>query len=659
MASPSLRSCLWGLAWGLAACAPAGAAAPPPALPTLHVQGEDFVDDQGQVVRFWGVNLVACYPEPAAADRLAANLASLQVNLVRPHHNLRPSRDWNPKMASGALALYRGNSRDPDPEAWQRFDYLNAALRRQGIYLALAIQGSRLYQAGDVDVLQTDPADREAWMAAINELNGWNWRKSIDARKALVAIDERVAALEAEFATALLTHVNPYTGQAYGADSQVALLELVNEYSAEYVFVCNNVLPKYFTDKLQGRWDAWTAAHDLPACPFASPGTQAQKLGRLSFLRELDEAFFSAQTARLRQLGYRGAIVPSNLWRGDHNLEMASRLGNHVEDHAYPDPLVAGSLDDAFLGLARSQVADKPFFVGELNQTENEALREQRRPTRTMLPFAACAYGSFQGWAGLAWFAWTHGGKPVGPDGWGSAPNRAEGNIGNLTNDETMLDHLRSTGLIFRQGLLQRSREPQTVWVDEPRLFPDYQGLMRGKYTVQPGWQNRHALRKRFGPAPEAQREAAWLQPPPPAPLVADTGEIIKDVARRQLTFRAPRAEGFSGYCDAAAPRGLACLAFDRRDGFVTVIAVSLDGQPLADSRHLLLSRTSIDAENLETPVLGLRLQARPAAPGQSWRLTVTRPRGWSTLAWPLAADSAGRLVLPDADWHECELRLE
>jgi hypothetical protein len=53
------------------------------------------------------------------------------VNLVRPHHLLRPSRDWNPAMASGALALYQENSRAPDPVAWERFDYLNAALRRQ------------------------------------------------------------------------------------------------------------------------------------------------------------------------------------------------------------------------------------------------------------------------------------------------------------------------------------------------------------------------------------------------------------------------------------------------------------------------------------------------------------------------------------------------
>src|SRR5436853_370291 len=103
-------------------------------LPPLTIKGEDFVDPAGNVVRFWGVNLVALYPDHAKADAIASTLASRQINLVRPHHNLRPSTDWNPKMVSGSLLTYKDTSREFDPDALDKFDYLNAALRKNGIY---------------------------------------------------------------------------------------------------------------------------------------------------------------------------------------------------------------------------------------------------------------------------------------------------------------------------------------------------------------------------------------------------------------------------------------------------------------------------------------------------------------------------------------------
>ncbi len=135
-------------------------------LPALTPKGEAFVDPAGNPVRFWGVNLVGLYPAHAVSDALAANLASLGVNLARPHHNLRPSLDWNPQMLSGSLLKYQDNSRDFDPLALDRFDYLNAALRKNKIYLALSVNWTRRYRAGDVEIVPGDEKDAEAWKAA-------------------------------------------------------------------------------------------------------------------------------------------------------------------------------------------------------------------------------------------------------------------------------------------------------------------------------------------------------------------------------------------------------------------------------------------------------------------------------------------------------------
>ncbi|MEZ0218139.1 MAG: hypothetical protein ACAH89_13465, partial [Rariglobus sp.] len=197
----------------------------------LTVKGEDYQAPDGSVVRFWGVNLTASYPDRVRADAFAKNLSELGVNLVRPHHLLRAGKDWNPDLPSGALLSYQGTSREFEPVALDRFDYLNAALRKRGIYLAMSTHFTRAYLPGDVDILKTDDADRTGWFAALTELNSWPSKKSFDLRKLLPVVDERAALLTEEFVHNLFTHVNPHTGLSYADDPQVISIEVVNEHA--------------------------------------------------------------------------------------------------------------------------------------------------------------------------------------------------------------------------------------------------------------------------------------------------------------------------------------------------------------------------------------------------------------------------------------------
>ncbi|MBW7458114.1 hypothetical protein K0U00_29135, partial [Paenibacillus sepulcri] len=192
----------------------------------VTVQGEHMVTDAGDPVRFWGMNLVSTYPTHEQADHLAANLDSLGINVVRLHHLMRNSLDWNPISKIGALTTYTTNTRDPNLEAWERFDYLNAQLRARGIYIQLSLDSSRKYLPGDVDIMQTTSQDRTDWMAAMDALN--KMPSNVDLVRLLPMIDERAARLMEEFAGNLLTHVNPYTGIAYGSDPQVLYLETMN-----------------------------------------------------------------------------------------------------------------------------------------------------------------------------------------------------------------------------------------------------------------------------------------------------------------------------------------------------------------------------------------------------------------------------------------------
>jgi len=632
-----------------------------PALPRLTVHGENFVAPSGTPVRFWGVNVVALYPDHATADAFAAHLASLQVNLVRPHHILRSSLDWNPTMVSGSLVAYHDTSREFDADALDRFDYLNAAYRRNGIYVAFSAHWSRTFRPGDADILTTTPDDQAAWAAGMKELNGWDWKKSGDDYKNLPVIDERCALLIEEFNKKLLAHVNPYTATSYATDSQILTYEIINESSLEYAIICQNRFPDYFQKELTDKWnDFATKAGVVPGDLYKPADTKVAAV-RAQFLRKMDEAYFARMKSVLRGAGCQASITYSNLWRGDNASQMEFLGADHVEGHQYMDPLVVGGMSDGLIDLTKTALVGKPYIIGELNEAEGEKNITSQASSRTMLPLVASAYGSLQNWSGVIWFAWTHGAKTLAPTGQSVQESRAASE-GVMMDDSMMIDHLRTTGIIFRRQLVAPSKDPGTLWIDDPLTATNYSGLIHGKYNYAPGWQGVHEIRTSYGPVPADQATAPWMTQPPPNPVVSDTGEIVKDTSRRQLTVAAPQAEAFSGFLDGKPLQGPKHLLLDGDSGFATVIMVADDNTGLGDSSHLILSRTGLDTNNADSASPAVKLAGLKAAPeGTHWYLTVTRPPADPKTAvdpTPLTPGADGTLDLPHVDWHECELEL-
>ncbi|MBC2595585.1 hypothetical protein H5P28_15060 [Ruficoccus amylovorans] len=631
---------------------------PPPALPPLTIDGQNFVDPDGNVVKFWGVNLTALYPDRAAATATAQNLAERQINLVRPHHMLRQSKDWNPQMVSGALVDYRNDSRTWDKEALDRFDFLNAELARQGIYLAFSVHFSRQYHPGDVTILETDAADAAAWSAAISELEGWPWKKAIDVRKALPAIDERAALLNEEFIENLLTHVNPYTGRSYAEDPQLLIMEVVNESSLEYAVICKNRFPEHWDKQLQASWEAYARANglDKPGDLYAPVGLKAIEL-RAKFLRKLDTDYYNRIRAKIESLGCEVPMMYSNLWRGDNALAMQAELSDVTENHAYIDPLVVRDLDDGFNRAAKNSLQGKPYFIGEFNQAEGSANIKEHAPYRTMLMVAAPAYANLHDWSGIVWFSWNHGTDIIEADGWTSEEGRNP-RLGTMVADAMMTDHLRTAGMLFRNGWVSPSAQPITVWVEEPYFAGNYDRLMEGKHKVLPGWQSVHGIRRAYGKEPDEQFDAEWLYNWPGKVMVSDTNEIIKDTVRRQLTLAVPQGEAFSGFLDGELPAGLSHLEIDDDSGFATVIVVAEDDKPLAQSTSLVISRTYLDDDLKEQIGPAVTLNGLAALPeGKQWAFAVTRPRSAEPSAPVMLTPGAdGSLMLPDTLWYEAEL---
>jgi hypothetical protein len=630
----------------------------PKPLPALTIKGENYVDAKGQPVRFWGINLVALYPEHVQADTLAADLASLQINLVRPHHLLRPSKDWAPDMTSGALVLYnKDTSREFDPVALDRFDYLMAALRKNGIYIALSTHFTRQFRVDDVDILKTDDADRRAWRDAMADVNTMtDWRYVMDVYKLLPVIDERAALLSEEFIKNLLTHVNPYTGVAYGSDTQMISLEVLNETSLEYWIVCQGKFPDYWQAKFMEKWKAFAAANGIEPGDFYKPADDKAKEVRGKFLRQLDENYFKRMKAAVRSIKCDVPMAFTNLWRGDNPLAIEAQNADFIENHSYMDPLVVRGKDDGFGELTKSAIAGKPFLIGEYNQAEGEKNIKAQSAFRTMLMPAVSAYGCFQNWTAVEWFAWVHGSGSLDKNGRAVADKR-ESSIGNMITDGMMIDHLRTAGIIFRKQLVAPSTEPIILKVEDPYVTTNYHALMNGRLQYQPGWQAIHAIRKEFVPAGQGSPATEpWLNKPADNPMISDTKQIIKDIDRKQLTVAAPQAEAFSGYLDGKEPAGLKHLAVSGCN-FTTVIMVANDDKNLSDSEHLIISRTGLDKDNKEVSGPDIKLSGlKKAIDGKKWYLEPTRPS--KTAALPLALTPDGTLTLPSTEWHECELRL-
>ncbi len=202
-----------------------------------------FVEtNTGTRVRFLGTNLVGqgAFPTHADADKVAARMAKLGINLVRLHHMDNPG--WGPH--SNLWDAKFADRQHIDPEQLDRLDYLIAQLKQNGIYVNINLHVSR----------QFTPAD--GFPESVSKLPDFD--KRVDE------FDPRMIALQKNFARDLLTHVNPYTHLPYTSDPAVAVVEINNENSLvgdpwATLGAGLDTLPAPFRGELIGLWNTWLA----------------------------------------------------------------------------------------------------------------------------------------------------------------------------------------------------------------------------------------------------------------------------------------------------------------------------------------------------------------------------------------------------------------
>jgi hypothetical protein len=189
-----------------------------------------------QRIRFLGVNLCfgACFPRKEDAEKIAARMAKFGINIVRFHH-----MDMQ-EFPNGIRRRGVPHTRDLDPEALDRLDYLIAQLKRNGIYVNLNLLVSRPFNAAD---------------GLPKEIEQLGWKE----RHIVGFFYEPMLELQKEYARKLLTHRNPYTGLTYAEDPVVAFVEINNENGLIHAWLGGQVdnLPEVFLRELQRQWNEW------------------------------------------------------------------------------------------------------------------------------------------------------------------------------------------------------------------------------------------------------------------------------------------------------------------------------------------------------------------------------------------------------------------
>jgi hypothetical protein len=154
----------------------------------------------GKRLKIFGVNLCfgANFPDKEAAPKVAARMAKLGVNCVRFHHM---------DMQTTPGGIFAKDGKTLDPERLDRLDFLIAKLKEHGIYADLNLHVSR-----------THPDRPKAEKAGNSDFD-----KGVDN------FSSEMIRLQKEYARMLLSHVNPYTKNAYAQEPAVAIVEINNE----------------------------------------------------------------------------------------------------------------------------------------------------------------------------------------------------------------------------------------------------------------------------------------------------------------------------------------------------------------------------------------------------------------------------------------------
>jgi hypothetical protein len=564
----------------------------------MKVKNGHFYFEDGTRARFWGTNIYApsTFPEKAEAERMAARLSKFGCNLVRIHHL---DAFWaQPNIFDNSF----NDTQHLSAEALDKLDYLVYQLKQRGIYIFMDLLVDRTFKEGD-SVADYQNVERGAKIAGF--------------------YDPRIIELQKIYANQLLTHRNPYTGLRYIDDPAVVSAKLINEGMLFYIGTQFGLSNYYLNelDRLFNEWlirkysyrnrlaQAWTDKYgrgDLTEeedprkynvqraetpLKYQRGGGEKREPYRLAdtlkFYEELEIGYFKDMEMYLRGLGLKVPISGSNHWVNVAADVKANASLDYIDRHRYFDhpqfgygvqvvfedqPMVLNPADGLPNNFAYYKVAGKPFVVSEWNNCFPNEYRVEG-------PLIMAAYANLNDWDGVLQFSFNHG-------DW-RAPMEDNFDISAWPN---VWSQWPAAALLFYRGDVSAAKNAYEQVLGEKDLY----GVIEEDNPIAGEPLLPLITRTQIDFAPETKTpDIAYFmnnyQDQSQKEISSDTGELKWNWGQGIFRINTDKTQAALGFLKGKNI-SLKDVSFAAQTNFCSLALVSLDNQPLAQSKRLLLT---------------------------------------------------------------------
>jgi hypothetical protein len=600
----------------------------------IQVRGEQFVHQKGnKPVRFWAVNGPPNELKGEALKRAFQTLAKHGVNMIRMHGGCYDKK-------TGAL----------DTEVVKHKQEIIEAAKAEGIYTHLSIYFP----------LWMSPENGPGWR------EGYAGEKPPFVT---LYFEPEFQQLYRSWWKEILTTKGP-SGKALVDDPALMSLELVNEDSFFFWTFNYSHVPDVQMRKLEKLFGDWASKKHgsldkaLAAWRGVTHKRDTASEGRLgfrtlheifsqktprdqetaAFLMETQQKFYAETVQYLRRLGFKGLITASN-WTTANNdvlgpLEKYSYTpGDFIDRHGYFGcnhkgenaawSLRAGhTYSDVSALRFDSEEPGKPksfnhpamdVMVNSMPSMISETTWNRPNRYRGEAPLFYAVYGALQGTDSVVHFALDTATWQVKPaffmQPW-------------TLMSPTQMGQFPAAAFIYRQGLvkigdlmadlpmkledilaLKGTKLVQQANLDELRKAD----VVKGGTTTSEGaidplihLVGRTHLRIDEKGGPSQIKPLASFINRDAQTVVSSTGEIKLDYGKGFLTVNAPSAQAASGNLKAGGPADLKDVVISSELELGHIVAVSLDGRPLAVSSKILVqAMTEEKASKFATESLG------------------------------------------------------
>lgn len=586
----------------------------------VRSKGQEFVLGSGQPVRFWAVNVSVANARNAreSADYLAAKLAKLGVNMVRFHG---PMYDF----AQGPSAI--------NAQTLDDFQYLVAALKKQGIYTALSFYFP-------------------IWVNAEKDLRFAEYAATKNKHPfAILEFDPRMQAIHRAWAKTILTTRSPYSGVPLAEDPALAIVEIQNEDGFFFWTMQPDNVPDRFWKDLEKQFGAWAAGKygslekalatwggkhkgddaaagraGLQGAWFMTPAGLKHAVGgvkrmgdQVEFFARLQKQYYEQTTKYLKDdLKVGGLVAPSNWYTCDQRvLDSLERWtytsGNVIDRHGYFDvkhegpgagwSVTAGHtyedrapvLHPEKMPFPVQTVVGYPHIITEVGFVQPNRFRADA----TLL---TASYSALQGTGGVYFFA-------VDSNFLCDAGMRKF-----QVADPVTAGTFPATALLYRRGDV---REGPAV-VQETLVLADLFALKGSAASTPLALDAFRAQEVKNGPAAKTafdplsfyagrvtrtfgepssfqQQDLSKLINRAGKTVTSATGELAWDYGNGLLRVNTPRAQGVAGFLGKAGRVELGDVSIESGNEYGSIVVIALDDQPLKTSKKILVQAMTED----------------------------------------------------------------